>query len=35
MDEKHLIIAHRGYCSIFPENTLPSFETALYNSDLV
>ena len=25
MENSHLIIAHRGYCSIFPENTLESF----------
>ena len=25
MDNSHLVIAHRGYCSIFPENTLESF----------
>jgi glycerophosphoryl diester phosphodiesterase len=29
------VIAHRGYCSLFPENTLESIEAALYKSDLV
>lgn len=24
------VAAHRGLCSIFPENTIPSFHTAMY-----
>ena len=35
MNKKPFIIAHRGYCSLFPENTLASFESALYKCDLV
>ena len=35
MAKKPLIIAHRGYCSLFPENTLASIEAALYKCDLV
>lgn len=32
---KPSIICHRGYCSIFPENTLESLEVALTRSDLI
>ncbi len=32
---KPQVIAHRGYCSLFPENTMESIEAALYKSDLV
>lgn len=33
--QKPLIIAHRGYCSLFPENTIESIEAALFKCDLV
>lgn len=35
VEQSPLVIAHRGYCSLFPENTLESIEAALYKSDLV
>ena len=36
LDRRPLIIGHRGYCSIAPENTLPSFQLALgAGADLV
>jgi glycerophosphoryl diester phosphodiesterase len=30
-----LIIAHRGYCSLLPENTLASIEAAINRCDYV
>jgi glycerophosphoryl diester phosphodiesterase len=36
MGERPLVIGHRGYCAIAPENTLPSFKLALEaGADLV
>lgn len=29
-NNRPLIIAHRGYASLFPENTLESFRAAIY-----
>ena len=29
------VISHRGFCQIFPENTLQAIEAGLYTSDLV
>jgi glycerophosphoryl diester phosphodiesterase len=30
-----LIIAHRGYSSLFPDNTMESIEAGLYKADYV
>lgn len=30
-----MVIAHRGCCSLFPENTMESIEASLYKCDLV
>lgn len=31
-EHRPLIAAHRGLCSLFPENTIPSFQSAMYMS---